>query len=305
MNKDNKKKIDFSTVAIVSAIAMIILIVITLTSLNVIFAYILLISIIVFVIGMIGMVIQNKEQKEKETLRVVENMNKFQEEYDQYANRIGIVKSETQASLIELCTYGFEVNIPQYLWISNNCLNVFPMAEYYKEYETSASHKPDITELKLRTIPITDILYFEEIGELRKYTKLSGGGSSLKGGLIGYVLAGDAGAIVGSRESIKTEVVSEDDRRIELIYKNQDGEIENLEFTHDGHKVLKQLIPSKDLRRISNIAISESKSMNPDKEQNNSKTTKDKLLQLNELKAEGLITEEEFSIQRQKILDSV
>lgn len=45
--------------------------------------------------------------------------------------------------------------------------------------------------------------------------------------------------------------------------------------------------------------------MNPDKEQNNSKTTKDKLLQLNELKAEGLITEEEFSIQRQKILDSI
>ena len=93
----------------------------------------------------------------------------------------------------------------------------------------------------------------EEIGELRKYTKVSGGGTSLKGALTGYIIAGDVGAIIGSREPIKTQVVSEDDRIVELIYKNYNGEIVNLEFTHDAYAVLKKVIPEKELRRITNL----------------------------------------------------
>ena len=71
--------------------------------------------------------------------------------------------------------------------------------------------------------------------------------------MAGYILAGDVGAVIGSREPIKTEVVSEDDRIVALIYKNADSEIENLEFTHEAYAVFKKIIPEKELRRIRNL----------------------------------------------------
>jgi len=124
-------------------------------------------------------------------------------------------------------------------------------------------------------------MYFEEVGELRKHTKVSGGGTSLKGALVGYAIAGDIGALIGSRSSIETEIVSEDDRRIELIYKNQDENICNLEFTHDAYHVLKKLIPSKEFRRIirSNMSQEANESNNLDNQ--DFENVKKRLKQLN------------------------
>ena len=176
-----------------------------------------------------------------------ENLYDFQNEYHNYANQLNVVKSDVQVTLFEGLA-----KIPQHIWVADNMVNLFPIREYYERH-ISAVSRPEITDLQLRSVPIEDILYFEEVGELRKYTKVSGGGTSLKGAMTGYILAGDVGAIIGSREPIKTEVVSEDDRIVELIYKNYDGEIENLEFTHDAYAVLKKLIPEKELRRIMNL----------------------------------------------------
>ena len=157
------------------------------------------------------------------------------------------------------------------------------------------------------------------MGELRKYTTVSGGGSSLKGALLGYMAASDAGAIIGSREPVKTEVISEDDRKIELIYKNSEDEIENLEFTHDAYEALKELIPSKDMRRIIrlNMLDGDNKAVrNESREDENTKkenrknevssadNIKAKLRQLNEMKKEGLISDEEFAKQKERILNS-
>lgn len=147
------------------------------------------------------------------------------------------------------------------------------------------------------------------MGELRKYTTVSGGGSSLKGALFGYVIASDAGAIISSREPVKTEVISEDDRKIELIYKNSEGEIKNLEFTHDAHEALKELIPSKDMRRIIRLNMLDCdnkavKNENKKKEISSADNIKDKLRQLNEMMEEGLISDEEFAKQKERILNS-
>lgn len=70
-------------------------------------------------------------------------------EYDKYADKLGIVKSDTQVTLFELRKYDFE-----------------------------------------------------EVGELRKYTTVSGGGISWKGALLEYAIAEDIGVIIGSREPI-------------------------------------------------------------------------------------------------------
>lgn len=184
----------------------------------------LVISILSIIIGFIMTMMEERNDNAAH----IANINAFQEEYDKYADKLGIVKSDIQVTLFELEKYDFEVTISHYLWIANDCIKLFPMAEYYRSNRTSSMSKPDISELKLKSIPIDSILYFEEVGELRKYTTVSGGGTSLKGALLGYAIAEDVGAIIGSREPITTNVVSEDDRRIELIYKNKEGQIENL-----------------------------------------------------------------------------
>lgn len=261
----------------------------------------LVISSIAVIIGIILNALESAVAKDKH----VANMNQFQKEYDEYISKMGIVKSDNQVTLIEKDgKYKFEDDIPHYVWIDNNCVNFFPMAKYYKMNETSSESKPDVSKLHLKSIPIDSVLYFEEMGELRKYTTVSGGGTSLKGALLGYAIADDLGAIIGSRESIKTSVVSEDDRRVELIYKNEDSDIENLEFTHDAYKVLKKLIPSKELRRIANLKTTKKNKDTTEAKTQEPQTAKDKLKQLKEMKKEGLITEDEFLEQKKKILDS-
>lgn len=258
------------------------------------------ISIVLIVFGLILLMIEKKSDEDA----YIANIRMFQEEYDAYVNKLGYVRrSDTQATLIETDEYNFTRNIPHYLWISDNNLNMFPMSTYYKQNETSSMCKPDVSELKLKTVPIDSILYFEEVGELRKYTTVSGGGTSLKGALIGYAIAEDIGAIIGSREPITTNIISEDDRRIELIYKNQQNQIENLEFKHDAYMALKELIPLKELRKI--IGLNSTRKVNDTRNDKiQKKNTKEKLKQLKEMKEEGLITNEEFLEQRKKILDS-
>ncbi len=212
--------------------------------------YVLEIALGLIIVGIICVIyryIAAKKEMDTGKEKFNKNLYDFQNEYYNYANQLNVVRSDVQVTLFE-----GEAKIPQYIWVADNMVNLFPIREYYESH-ISAVSRPEITDLKLRSVPIEDILYFEEVGELRKYTKVSGGGTSLKGAMEGYILAGDVGAIIGSREPIKTEVVSEDDRIVELIYKNYDGEIENLEFTHEAYAVFKKVIPEKELRRITNL----------------------------------------------------
>ena len=264
-----------------------------------------IVSIILFVVSILSVIIgfimiMMEKNNDKETH--IANINTFQEEYDEYVEKLGIVKSDTQVTLLETDEDDLELDIPQYLWIDNGVLNIFPLAQHYIKWYTSSESKPDVSELHLKSIPINSILYFEEAGELHKYTTVSGGGTSLKGALLGYAVAEDMGAIIGSREPIKTTVVSEDDRRVELIYKAKDGNIENLEFTHDAYKVFKNLFPSKELRRIVNLKASKKQKNVSEKKTKEFQEAKEKLKQLQEMKNEGFITEDEFAEQKKKIL---
>lgn len=211
-----------------------------------------ILKVILFLLGFFSVIlvcgyIALQSEKRNGRAKVNENLNTFREEYDIYAEQLGVEKDNAQVTLIE------NTHIPHYLWIADNRLNIFPVEKYFEHNYISAVSKPDISDLQVISVPIEDILYFEEVGKLRNYIKVSGGGTSLKGALTGYILAGDTGAIIGSRELIKTEVVSEDACVVELIYRNYDGEIENLEFTHDAYAVLKKLISEKELRRITNL----------------------------------------------------
>ena len=193
--------------------------------------------------GFIGL----EQEKKRIQADIKDNVSVFEKEYVAYADRLEVNRNKTQVTLVE-----GSAKILHYLWIVDDVLNLFPTESYLKNHVSGMS-RPDVTQLQIIQISVDRILYFEELGELRKYTKVTGGGSSLKGALLGYAFAGDVGAVLGSREPIKTEIISEDERRVELIYRNQSGEMENLEFTHDAYAVLKQLLPQKELRRIKNL----------------------------------------------------
>lgn len=254
---------------------------------------IIFVGVILVILLYIIIQIYNKNDKEQH----LKNQVDFQHEYNLYANRLGIVKSNIQATLIE-SDEGLPLSIPHYLWIKNGSLNLFPMAEYYKFAYTNSISKPNISRLQLKSVPIDAILYFEEIGELRKYAKVSGGSVSLKGVILDTILDSN----ILSREPITTTIVSEDERKIELVYKNQQNQIASLEFRHDAYEVLQKLIPSKELRKI--IALNEiQKKDSSNTDEKEFQNTKQKLKQLNDLKEEGLITDEEFLEQKRKILD--
>lgn len=261
-------------------------------------AYVFLgIGVALAIIGCVLLMIEKSNDKEAKRL----NIQTFQHEYERYADDLDVVRSDIQVTLVEP-EHCFK--IPHYLWIKNNRINFFPMAQYYIQNCISPVDKPDVSQLHIKSILIDAILYFEEMGELRKYTTVSGGGTSLKGALLGYAVADDLGAIIASREPIKTSVVSEDSRKVELLYKDQDGDIKNLEFTHGAYKVFKELIPEKELRRIVNLEATKKESL-LDEKRKDPHDTRDKLRQLQEMRKEDLITEEEFIEQKKKLLDSL
>ena len=269
---------------------------------SLIFVIFVIIAVLAAILGFIMIMIENKEDKDSH----IANISIFQNEYDEYVEKLGVVKSDTQVTLFELDeACNTHLPMPHYLWIDNGMLNIFPMAQYYIQWHISSMSRPDVSELKIKSIPIDSILYFEEVGELRKYTTISGGGTSLKGALLGYAIAEDVGAIIGSREPITTNVVSEDDRKIELIYKNQEDQIENLEFKHDAYDVFKKLLPLKELRKIISLHTVQGIRNDADIDVQEHQTVKDKLKQLKELQVEGLITEEEFTERKKKILEAI
>lgn len=141
-----------------------------------------------------------------------------------------------------------------------------------------------------REIPINDIIYFEEKGSISYTSHTYGGGSSATGAMIGGVLAGDAGAVVGSRKSIQTSTIEHDTR--ETILKLKNG-IEK--YPYKFYDFFCKLIPFKEFKTIQaqNLLAN-----NTDK-----KSNLEDLKNLKELLDLGAITQEEFDLKKTELLN--
>ena len=97
-----------------------------------------------------------------------------------------------------------------------------------------------LPEAKKKRILLKDILYFKESGQVYRDAIVSGGGgtvggSSIPGAIIGGVIAGPAGAVIGSRKQgtiapITTEIKETDERYVEI--KMHTFEIKIYTYTH-------------------------------------------------------------------------
>lgn len=169
-------------------------------------------------------------------------------------------------------------------------------------------------------IPINQIIYFYKDGDVQYATQVSGGGgggSSLTGALVGGLIAGETGAIIGSRrknEEIKSTIVkAHDDRAVVVRYKENDS-IKVLSYLDKDFKIYDYLlkkIPEKDLLTIqmnqtliSNNAVSAEENVSDDIGSKNQDIS-ERLQKLQNLYDSKLITESEYTSKRQDILDSL
>lgn len=141
-----------------------------------------------------------------------------------------------------------------------------------------------------REIPLDDIIYFEEKGSVSYTSHTYGGGSSTTGAIIGGILAGDAGAVVGSRKSIQTSTIEHDTR--ETILKLKNG-IEK--YPYKFYDFFCKLIPFKEFKTI--------QAQNLLANNTDNKSNLEDLKNLKELLDLGAITQEEFDLKKTELLN--
>ena len=103
-------------------------------------------------------------------------------------------------------------------------------------------------ELPNYAIPLENIISYTVSGSRKYVSNVKGGGSSLGGAIVGGLIAGEVGAVIGSRKSIKTELKEVDNREVRITYiYNKTKKINVLRGS--AVKALDGLIPDKYLER--------------------------------------------------------
>lgn len=192
-----------------------------------------------------------------------------------------------------------------YYWTKDKTLFLFPQKEdfIYRYINIENSVKYCEENAKLININVPDIVYFKTVGDVSYVTNVESTGINVKGAAIGAAVAGDAGAIIGSRPKITSKVEEKDNRFVELKYKDN-GTIKTLEFDYMALSIFRNLFPEKEFEYVN------FKSENlEEKDVTNDTTTtlslEEKFEKLKSLKNSGLITEEEFSDKKKELLKQI
>ena len=197
-------------------------------------------------------------------------------------------------------------------WVDDDTLCIVEDEETYLSHYTPDDIKP--YPIHVTEIPIDRIQYFTKEGDVQYTPNVSGGGgggSSLSGAIVGGLIAGDAGAVIGSRKKtapIKTEIQTHDTRQTVLRYYDDFGKLEVMTFKgFSAYDFLLSAIPDKDLTTIQLGGNSRQKRPSTDTYSSvpspGSNSTESKLSRLQDLYLEGQITLEEYKAQRAKILN--
>lgn len=195
-----------------------------------------------------------------------------------------------------------------YVIIGSNALH---FVAHYSEYNSqSPSIKNDVEYSSLfekvvpfnsKIISFRDILYYGMEGNIstNAIVSSSGGGSSITGALVGGAIAGDAGAIIGSRKKniVSTTLRTTDSRKIEIYFRENGSDTRVIIEDPDIYKQLLIKIPEKE---ISNYLNSNTKQESVISSEN----IEEKLSKLKNLLDKGYIDETEYKKLRSEILDT-
>lgn len=157
-----------------------------------------------------------------------------------------------------------------YLWLENNAIKIFA-AKWEAEF------------FQLRTIPITNIIFYSREGEVHTETHGYGGGSSYS------MISGWNGKV----DPIVITTELKDNRKTVLLYQEKNKDYV-LELGYADYLVLKKLIPEKDIAVISNK-----------KAETQIDSLDGKLKTLKSLYEQELISKEEFESRKEQLLQGL
>lgn len=234
---------------------------------------------------------KKKEEQRQKKLKEDEKNNKiFEEKKLQYNISNGCFTVNYKKGFAKIASG------KQYIWVKDDKIFLFPA--------TAQSIEQNYILYK---IPLKDIEYFSTEGIISQETRISGGGgevggSSISGAVVGGMIAGNTGAIIGSRKKgkidpIKSQVITHDDRETYLsLY--IDGEKKSLFFNYDDYTTFLKLIPQKDYNNFVNTQISKGS-------ESSDSSAIEQLKDLADLKEKGILTEDEFNEKKKVLLDKI
>lgn len=196
-----------------------------------------------------------------------------------------------------------------HVWKSENELKFFPNSPR----KSDSIYK---TQMVITTLPFDRIDRFEKTGELFRETKISGGGgggSSLTGAIVGGAIAGDAGAVIGSRKKVNpvtSQLITHDSRETAFFYFSEKNQRHTWFFNLDAYNVFSELIPEKEssvVNAVKTSQIIQNQAFSQKREQmfDHKASVTDQLRELAKLRDEGIISEQEFIEKKKILLDKI
>lgn len=204
---------------------------------------------------------------------------------------------------------GYDFNRSSYFAITDSSLHFIADSIKYSNSNSAIKNAEEYDKLFTANTPFNtlkinfaDILFFGSEGTISTNAIVSstGGGSSLAGALIGGVIAGGAGAVIGSRKKnqVYTNLKTTDTRKIEIYFKVNATE---QKLTIEDPEIYKQLLIKIPEKEISNYLAINKKHDVVDTD----KGSEEKLIKLKALFDKGLIDEEEYKEKKKEILESL
>jgi hypothetical protein len=183
------------------------------------------------------------------------NLVKFTKELDECRDVARKFKKKHNFNIEKAINWSYRENNLGTIWVNNGIL-ILTMVDFkYKRYleenyleqiKENKKERNEVEKYPHLTIPINSINYFKQIGSISTEIRTTGGGSSLSGAIMGSIIAGDVGAIIGSRKETKIETYKNDERQVELSVVLSDNSIYKIQFDIDILEAFEKLIPEKE-----------------------------------------------------------
>lgn len=259
----------------------------------------IIISVIIGVVYLVNTKNQEREEDEKRKAKFKAEIA-AKEKYDKIRSMIHVPKSCHKVK----CKKGI---IPifkgdNYIWIENNEVCFFPC----NPPEDVSIDKME--KVRLFKIPVKNIEYFVQQGEIYHENKITGGGgggSSVGGAIVGGIIAGEVGAVIGSRKEVnpvKSELLTHDTRETQFNFFVNEVKY-SIMFQNKDYDIFNKLIPEKSYAMVNEIK--KSNIINKIKSENNASNITNQIREIARLKDEGIITVEEFEEKKKNLLNKI
>lgn len=145
-----------------------------------------------------------------------------------------------------------------YFWKKDSTLYIFPTEDHLKaEHIDYKTHPEDIetiidpNDIPVFIIPLSAIKYYNLAGTEKSETNIqtANTGVNVKGAIIGGLIAGDAGAIIGSQHNthnVYSTTRHIDERCVDLYY-TENGATRIIKLSTDALSLLEKWCPEKDM----------------------------------------------------------